>query len=110
MLFGLVFGICLSQLHYFISGAAESTWERAFISRQVPLHPPFEKCGMPNICKAFEELRNVLIYNNGHLVLCQESSLMAHGFMVCINSPQAWRAEMGESSSGQMLDMIFRNI
>lgn len=50
---------------------------------------------MPNICKAFEELGNVLIYKNEHLVLCQESSLMAHDFMVGINLPQAWRAEMG---------------
>lgn len=70
---------------------------------------PFEKCGMPNICKAFEELRNVLIYNNGHLVLCQESGLVADGFMACVNSPQAWRAEMGERSSGQMLYIIFGN-
>lgn len=60
-------------------------------------------CNMWNICKAFEELRNELIYNTGHLVLCQgiESRVMAHDFVVCINTPQVLRAEMGESISGQ---------
>lgn len=67
-------------------------------------HPPPQKNmryvkHLQSICR----IKNKLINNNGRLVLCQdfESSLMAHGFMVCINLP--WALAVGRRLKSKRL-------
>lgn len=56
------------------------------LSHRLPKNMRYVK-HLQSICR----IKNKLINNNGRLVPCQdfESSLMAHGFMVCINLPWA---------------------
>lgn len=73
------------------------------------LTSPPQKTDIRNVkhLQSIYKIKNKLINNNGPLVLCQEfeSTLMAHGFMVCINLPLALalgrRLEMQETCSGQ---------